>query len=101
MSRKPVPLKEKDVKKRLEALSEWAPNKAHTQLTKTFTLQSAVNALAFVAKVLVHAEVMEHHPTFEIAEGKVKVKLKTTEAKGLTPKDFSLAKRIDRLTVGH
>jgi len=58
-----------------------------------------VYALAFVAKVTVHAEVMKHHPSFELYGGKVKMKLFTDEAKGLTSKDFALAKRIDKLSI--
>ena len=101
MARKAVPLKEKDVKKRLEALSAWVPNKKHTQLTKKFEFGSAISALAFMAKILVHAEVVGHHPHFEVSEGDVKVILITKEAKGLTAKDFSLAKRIDNLSVDY
>ena len=101
MVRKVVPLKEKDVKKRLEALSEWVPNKKHTQLTKKFEFGSSISALAFVAKVLVHSEVVGHHPKFELSETHLKITLITNEVKGLTPKDFSLAKRIDKLNIDY
>ena len=55
--------------------------------------------LAFVAKVAVHAEVMNHHPDIELSYGKVKVKLSTHDAKGLTTLDFELAKRIDGIQL--
>ncbi|MCD5381844.1 MAG: 4a-hydroxytetrahydrobiopterin dehydratase [Candidatus Pacebacteria bacterium] len=96
---KPKVFGEKEVQKRIEALSEWVPNKKHTQLSKTFTFPSFITALAFVAKITVHAEVIDHHPTIELSYGKVKVKLATHEPKGLTTKDFDLAKRIDRLRL--
>jgi len=97
MARKKSPLKEKDVKKKLAAISGWAPNKRHTELSKTFAFPSFITGLAFVAKITVHAEVINHHPDIELSYGKVKVKLSTHEVKGLTGKDFELAERIDRL----
>lgn len=91
------PFTEKQVAKSLTALSNWSVNKTATQLTRSFDFDNFVVALAFCAKIAVHAEVLGHHPDLELSYGKVKVKLKTHDAKGLTKLDFDLAKRIDKL----
>lgn len=96
---KPRVLKEKDVKQKLADLSEWNVNSKHTTISKTFTFPTFITALAFVAKITVHAEVIQHHPDIELSYGKVKVKLTTHDVKGLTKKDFDLASRIDNLRL--
>jgi len=90
-------LKTKEITKMLEDFSGWSVNKGETQLSKTFVFPNFVAALAFCAKVAVHAEVLSHHPDIELSYGKVKIKLTTHEAGGLSKLDFKLAKKIDRL----
>ena len=87
----------KDVEKKLRDLSEWKPNAKHTSITRSYNFESFISALAFVAKIAVHAEVMNHHPVIELSYGRVKVTLTTDFAKGLTKNDFELATRIDNL----
>ena len=53
----------------------------------------AVNALGYIA------EAVCHHPDLSVSYAEVHVKLMTHSAKGITDKDFELAKRIeDHLT---
>ncbi len=92
-------LKTKEIAKHLKDFSGWTVNKAETQISKTFDFPNFVTALAFCAKVAVHAEVLGHHPDIELSYGKVKVKLSTHEIKGLSKLDFELAKRIEGLGV--
>ncbi len=96
--KQPKALTQKEVEKSLKKLSEWEPNKKFTQLAKSFSFPNFVAALAFLAKVTVHAEVMDHHPEVELKYGELKVKLSTQSAKGLTKRDFELAQRIDNLS---
>ena len=97
-SRKVKPYTKSDVEKNLKKLSEWKPNVKHTQIVKTYSFPNFVAALAFLAKVTVHAEVLEHHPEILLTYGEMKVTLYTKDAKGLTKKDFELAGRIDGLS---
>ena len=90
-------LKTKEIEKNLKDFSGWTVNKAETQMSKIFPFPNFVTALAFCAKVAVHAEVLGHHPDLELSYGKVKVKLSTHEIKGLSKLDFELAKRIEGL----
>lgn len=92
-------LKTKEITKYLKEFSGWTVNKAETQMSKTFNFPNFVTALAFCAKVAVHAEVLGHHPELELSYGKVKIKLTTHEIKGLSKLDFDLAKRIEGLSV--
>lgn len=93
----PKKLTAKEIDKWAEKHDAWTASAKHESLTQSFSFSSAVAALAFVAKVTVHAELLQHHPIIELSHGKVKIKLHTNEVKGLTKKDFDLAKRIDGL----
>jgi 4a-hydroxytetrahydrobiopterin dehydratase len=91
-------LSEKQVEKELQKLSEWKPNKKHTEISKEYSFPNFVAALAFLAKVTVHAEVMDHHPVAELSYGTLVLTLSTSTVKGLTKKDFELAAKLDRLS---
>lgn len=92
-------LTEKQIEKKLLQISGWHLNKKQTELVKTFSFSSYVSGLAFIAKIAVHAELLDHHPTVELSYKKVVVTLTTHDVKGLSVKDFDLAKRIDCLRV--
>lgn len=92
-------LQPKEIEKRHAALSEWQLNKKQTELSKTFSVESFIKGLSFIAKIAVHAEIMGHHPDIELSYGKVKVKITTHDVKALTRLDFDLAKRIDNLRL--
>lgn len=66
-------------------------------LEKELTFPDFASALAFVNQVGALAEEANHHPDLYLAWGKVRITLWTHTANGLTDKDFSLARRIDRL----
>lgn len=86
-----------ELKKGMKKLPDWSVNPKETQLYKTFTFKKHVDALIFIARITVHAEVQQHHPDIEYSYAKVKVKLTTHDVKGLTKKDFVLAEKIESL----
>ncbi len=92
-------LSEKEAKRSLKSLPDWKPNAKYTAITKTIATPNFISGLAFVAKITVFAEIMEHHPDVELAYTRVKLTLSTHDAKGLTKKDIDLAKKIDSLKV--
>lgn len=92
-------LTDKQIAKKLSQVSGWLTNKKLTELSKSFVFPSYVSGLAFIAKIAVHAELLQHHPTVELSYGKVVVTLMTNDIKSLSDKDFELAKRIDGLRV--
>ena len=65
-------------------------------LARTFRFQDFVSAVQFVNRLTPIAEREGHHPDLEVGWGRVKVRLTTHAAHGLTENDFILAAKIDR-----
>lgn len=86
-----------ELDKKIRKISDWHLNTKETELSRTFAFPTFVDGLAFVAKIAVHAELLQHHPDIELSYSKVKIVLTTHDVKGLTNEDFELAKRIDTL----
>ena len=97
MWKKPVLLTKKEIQKVLKKHPEWAVNTKQTQFYRTFQFSKYIDALVFIARISVHAEVLHHHPDIEFSYGKVKVKIATHVLKGLTEVDIALLNRIDGL----
>jgi 4a-hydroxytetrahydrobiopterin dehydratase len=84
--------------KQLKGLSDWTVSTKGTALQQTFTFKDHVAALVFIARLTVHAQVLNHHPEILFTFKKVKVTLTTHECKGITTLDIEFAKRIDSLS---
>lgn len=70
------------------------------QLVKTFKFKDFVSAWAFMSKVALISEKMDHHPDWSNAYNKVTIRLNThSEGNKITQKDQKLAKEIDKLIV--
>lgn len=67
-------------------------------LIKEFTFKNFVEAFAFMTKVALMAEKVNHHPDWSNVYNKVVIKLSTHD-KGdtVTAQDISLAEMIDKL----
>lgn len=90
-------LKVKEIEKALKNLPQWSSNAKQTSITHTRTFKNHIDALVFIARITVNAQVANHHPEIVFTYNKVKVTLTTHEAKGLTKKDIDLALRISNL----
>ncbi len=75
---------------------EW--KEKNNALTQTFKFKNFVEAWAFMTKVAMVAEKMNHHPEWSNVYNTVNITL-TTHDKGntITEKDRELAKKIDEL----
>jgi 4a-hydroxytetrahydrobiopterin dehydratase len=74
----------------------WVENGALTRDLETDgwpTTLMVVNAIGFLA------EAADHHPDLQVSWGKVRIALSTHTAKGITEKDFALAREFDRLAL--
>ena len=70
----------------------------HNKLKKTFTFKDFPEAFAFMTKVAMVAEKMNHHPTWTNTWNKVTFELSTHDAGDIvTAKDRKLAEEIDKL----
>jgi 4a-hydroxytetrahydrobiopterin dehydratase len=97
MVKLPKKLTASQVTKALKKLPLWAANSKQTEIFRTISFRDFVAALAFIAKVTVHAEIAQHHPEVVLSYGKVKVVLKTDEVDGITVRDTELAAAIDKI----
>lgn len=94
---KRVLLTKREIKTCVAKHEGWSVNKAENQLTKQFSFNSYIDGLVFIARIAVHAEILNHHPVIEYTHDRVKVKLTTKAVKGLTQLDISLLERIEKL----
>jgi 4a-hydroxytetrahydrobiopterin dehydratase len=69
------------------------------KLYQEFTLTDFSEAFAFMTRVALAAEKMDHHPTWKNTYNKVEIWLSTHDAGNtVTDKDRKLAATIDKLT---
>lgn len=66
------------------------------KLKATFEFESFIEAFAFMTKVALHAEKMNHHPTWTNTYNQVSIELTTHDKGGIvTDKDRKLAREIE------
>lgn len=70
------------------------------RLCRSFQFNDFKEAFAFMTKVALIAEKMEHHPSWTNEYGRVDIRLNTHEAGDVvTEKDHRMAEEIDRLLL--
>ena len=69
------------------------------KLNKIFIFPDFVHAFAFMTKVAIHAEKLDHHPEWFNVYNKVEIDLTTHNAGGLSEKDFELADIINKSVI--
>lgn len=67
-------------------------------LTRSYRFRDFSEAFAFLTRVALHAEKVNHHPEFTSVWNRVDFRLTTHDAGGVTDKDRALAGEIDRLS---
>lgn len=76
--------------------SPWAIT--NDRLCKTFTFLDFTAAFAFMTRVALIAEKMDHHPDWTNVYNRVEIRLNTHDAGGkVTERDFELAKKIEEI----
>lgn len=87
-----------EIQNRLSELKDWNYQNQNNrdQLQKSFKFKNFGEAFAFMARVALCAEKMDHHPEWSNVYNKVEIILTTHDAKGVSEKDFALAKAIDK-----
>lgn len=69
----------------------WTLEDGGKAIRRTFTFGSFAEAFAFMARVALAAEKMDHHPEWSNVYNRVSVRLTTHDAGGLTDRDRRLA----------
>jgi 4a-hydroxytetrahydrobiopterin dehydratase len=79
----------------LRNLDGWSLVKRN--LHRMFEFKDFTQAFAFMKRVALAADRMDHHPNWSNAYNKVIIDLSTHSAGGLTKIDFELAKKIQKI----
>jgi 4a-hydroxytetrahydrobiopterin dehydratase len=83
---------------RAKALGElygWNDVKGRDAIAKRFEFADFNRAFAFMTRVALLAEKMDHHPEWSNVYNKVEVTLSTHDAGGVTQKDVDMARAMD------
>ncbi|MBI1244881.1 MAG: 4a-hydroxytetrahydrobiopterin dehydratase [Alphaproteobacteria bacterium] len=79
----------------LAELDGWAELPDRDAIAKSFRFADFNAAFAFMTRVALAAEKMDHHPEWFNVYNRVDIVLSTHDASGLTARDVKLAKFID------
>ena len=80
----------------LEEVPNWNEIDGRDAITRTFNFTNFSAAFAFMLRVALRAEQMNHHPEWFNVYNKVNVTLSTHDAGGVTELDIKLAKEMDK-----
>ena len=81
----------------MDAPDGWIFEEGGKALLRRFTFKDFSEAYAFLTRVALHAEKVDHHPEFTSVWNRVDFRLTTHSAGGVTDKDRELAETINRL----
>jgi 4a-hydroxytetrahydrobiopterin dehydratase len=84
-----------EIAARIGALDGWAAGE--DVITRSFTFKDHVEAMGFVVRVAMAAEVADHHPDLRIVYNRVEIRLNSHDAGGVTERDIRLAGTLDAL----
>ena len=76
-------------------MSDWS--RTDRALTRTFTFPSFSESIAFVNRIALYAESVDHHPDVHICYKNVTLKWTTHDSAGVTTKDEQGAQQSDQL----
>jgi 4a-hydroxytetrahydrobiopterin dehydratase len=80
----------------LSSLKGWQEAEGRDAIKKRFTFADFTEAFAFMTRVALAAERMDHHPEWFNVYKTVDVTLSTHDAGGVTEKDIALARIMDK-----
>jgi 4a-hydroxytetrahydrobiopterin dehydratase len=89
------PLSPEAIKAAQAALPGWQVRQG--RLVREFRFADFSQAFAFMTRVALLAERLDHHPDWSNAYNRVTIELSTHDAGGLTELDFELARQIGAL----
>ena len=99
MTSVPPRLTQDEVETALASLPGW--RQEGDTLARAFVFGNFSEAFAFMVRVALIAERLEHHPDWRNVWSRVEVRLTTHDAGGITELDVLLAGEIGRVSAGH
>ena len=76
----------------------WSAEDGGKALVRSFKFKDFSEAFAFLTRVALHAEKVDHHPEFTNVWNRVDFRLTTHDSDGVTDRDLELARAINRLS---
>ena len=83
----------------LAELTGWRPVEGRDAIEKSFKFKNFSQAWAFMSRVALAAEALNHHPEWSNVYNRVDILLTTHDCDGLSELDVKLAKKIDIYAV--
>ena len=84
----------------MEAPEGWAIEDGGKALVRTFKFADFSEAFAFLTRVALHAEKVDHHPEFTSVWNRLDFRLTSHDAGAVTGRDRKLAEAINALLGG-
>lgn len=75
----------------------WTLSEDGKALLRSYRFKDFSEAFAFLTRVALHAEKIDHHPEFTNVWNRVDFRLTTHDTGGVTGRDIEFARAIDRL----
>ncbi|MFL6863713.1 MAG: 4a-hydroxytetrahydrobiopterin dehydratase [Allosphingosinicella sp.] len=83
----------------LAALPQWRYDSEARAIRRSFVFADFSEAFAFMTRVALAAEKLDHHPDWSNVWNRVEIALTTHDENGLTRRDVALARIVDRLAL--
>ena len=90
-------LDEKEILDNLSKISKWVYNNGY--LEREIEFSKYKDSIEFINKVAIIAEKQDHHPKLTSNFNSLLIQLTTHDVKGISQKDFQLAKAINTLKL--
>ena len=81
----------------MEIPDGWVLEDGDKALVRSLKFKDFSTAFAFLTRVAMHAEKIDHHPEFTSVWNRVDFRLTTHDTGGVTERDVKLAEAINRL----
>lgn len=81
----------------MDAPEGWTAEDGEKALVRSFRFKDFSEAFAFLTRVALHAEKVDHHPEFTSVWNRVDFRLTSHDAGKVTDRDLNLARAIDTL----
>lgn len=83
----------------LKKLEEWKLDASGKSINRKFTFRNFSEAFAFMTRIALLAEKMDHHPDWRNVYRTVEISLSTHDQDGITGLDIRMAEGINRLAA--
>lgn len=90
-----TPLSREEIAAALSTLTGWDLSEDQRSIRKDFRFRDFNAAFAFMTRIAMAAEKLDHHPEWSNVYNKVEITLTTHSAKGLTALDIRMAQLIN------